>query len=137
VYLSGDGGRIRWSSQVSTWRCAMSSTPRPRCSRLSSQRRAPRSRCILHTSRPSTRLLIDARTCASEESGAEVPLPPRKQEADSALKEYAEGLCTRKADVLEVTYKPLPAFTVRRHAEEPAVTTSASGDAAGNGATVS
>lgn len=73
----------------------------------------------------------------SEESGAEVPLPPRKQEADSALKEYAEGLCTRKADVLEVTYKPLPAFTVRRHAEEPAVTTSASGDAAGNGATVS
>lgn len=46
-------------------------------------------------------------------SGAEVPLPARP-EPYWANEQYAESLCTRRADVLEVTYKPLPPYSLSK-----------------------
>ena len=50
------------------------------------------------------------RVRVSTESGAEIPLPAKPNSWEG--RDYAESLCTRRADVLEVTYKPLPDYSL-------------------------
>jgi len=51
-------------------------------------------------------------TRISRSTGAVVPLPPKPPPEDD-LATYAEELCTRREDVLRVTYVPLPDYSVR------------------------
>ena len=66
-------------------------------------------------------------------SGAVVPLPARTPEWEG--RDYAESLCTRRADVLEVTYKPLPPYSLtqaRRRAAAEAAAGSGDSSSAGD-----
>lgn len=63
------------------------------------------------------------------ESGAEVPLPARPPPWEGV--DFAESLCTRRADVLEVTYKPLPDYSLSRMRAEARAEAAKADDASG------
>ena len=46
-------------------------------------------------------------------TGAAIPLPTKPPDDGLVPKQYAQGMTTRRKDVLEVTYVPLPEYSVR------------------------